>query len=81
MRKFENVYRYENSCNNKSQVITTRDKASIKLTTLCPSNMYFLLYSTLKSIFVDKFGYPCTIGGLFDLEKKNEANTTSEGYW
>ena len=38
--------------------------------TLCPSNMYFLLYSTLESVFVDKFGYPCTIDVIFDLEKK-----------
>ena len=28
---------------------------------------YFIV---LKSVFVDKFGYPCTIDDLFDLEKK-----------
>ena len=44
---------------------------SLNFVTFCPSDMYFLLYSTLKSVFVDKFGYPCTIDVIFDLEKKN----------
>ena len=46
---------------------------SLNFVTLCPSDMYFLLYSTLKSVFVDKFGYLCTIDVIFDLEKKNRS--------
>ena len=45
---------------------------SLNFVILCPSNMYFLLYSTLKSVFVDKFGYPCTLDDLFDLGKKKK---------
>ena len=45
---------------------------SLNFVTLCPSDMYFLLYSTLKSVFVDRFGYPCTIDVIFDLEKKSK---------
>ena len=30
--------------------------AVFKFVTLCPFNMYFLLYRTLKAVFVDKFG-------------------------
>ena len=36
----------------------------LNFVTLCPSKMYFLLYSTLKSVFVYRFGYPCTIDTL-----------------
>ena len=43
---------------------------SLNFVTLCPSNMYFLPYRTLKAVFVDKFGYSCTIDDLFDLGKK-----------
>ena len=53
---------------------------SFNFVTLCPSNMYFLLYSTFKSVFVDKFGYPCTIDDLILKKKTKPISHTSEGW-
>ena len=51
---------------------------SLNFVTVCPSSLYFSLYSTIQFVSFNFYGYSHTVYVLFDIEKKNEPIIPSE---